>query len=551
VLSGVAAAGAPIIGQVTIKDSNGVLRSVDIKTDGGYSVDVTDMTAPFLLRAAGQVGGREGALVSAATSADLNGTINITPFTDLIVANIAGQITSAYFEKPDFSKLTTQELNTAKTTLTQRLQPILTNLGIADSFDLLRTAFKADHSGFDAVLDVLRVIVDETTGLAKIRDLINNSEITDNLASSTDANALPAPVIGLAGAVGDLLAIENVLKGFNAQFATGLPSPNNPALRSLFVNDGSFLDRGHDLDTFLFAQTTDPTSVGIKLNGVAIIEHIDGSTMRISFQAIDKLGAVDSAEWLVKKVSGIWKLAGDQRSIDQEITAINARNINGVFGTTSTNTQYHRHLNLEIEYAPVDVDSVRVSGPGLTAPVLLHRSTQGEDFVILKTDNSETSGTWLDECGFEPSLERCINFSAVGLNSVYTFTPLDSSGAPIIGKPAFTHTLPAPPLSNAQAESNAASLFGSVTQTTPGSYTSFTDGSTITVTLTLPTAGGAVFDDVQYFYDGNAIGSEILNADGKSVDLTWHGAPPTVAPELHVSTIGQFGRHFRAMGRHN
>ena len=78
-ISGTAAAGAPIVGKVTVKDAKGVQKTVDIAADGKYSVDVSGMTAPFVFHAYGKVGGRDVSLVSAATSEDINKTINITP----------------------------------------------------------------------------------------------------------------------------------------------------------------------------------------------------------------------------------------------------------------------------------------------------------------------------------------------------------------------------------------------------------------------------------------------------------------------------------------
>ena len=74
-ISGTAAAGAPIVGKVTVKDAKGVQKTVDIAADGKYSVDVSGMTAPFVFHAYGKVGGRDVSLVSAATSEDINKTI--------------------------------------------------------------------------------------------------------------------------------------------------------------------------------------------------------------------------------------------------------------------------------------------------------------------------------------------------------------------------------------------------------------------------------------------------------------------------------------------
>ena len=46
-ISGTAAAGSPIIGKVTIKDSLGAQKTVDIAADGKYTVDVAGMTGPL------------------------------------------------------------------------------------------------------------------------------------------------------------------------------------------------------------------------------------------------------------------------------------------------------------------------------------------------------------------------------------------------------------------------------------------------------------------------------------------------------------------------
>ena len=151
VISGTVAAGAPVIGNVFVKDSTGAVRGpVAIEANGSYRIDVSGMTSPFLFRAEGSVGGREVVLASAATAADVGGTINVTPFTDLIVANVAGTVASRFYDSPNFARLTPAELDAARQTLTARLLPVLRELGVQDGFDLLRSAFTANHQGFDA-----------------------------------------------------------------------------------------------------------------------------------------------------------------------------------------------------------------------------------------------------------------------------------------------------------------------------------------------------------------------------------------------------------------
>ena len=52
--------------KVTVKDSLGAQKTVDIEADGTYRVDVADMTGPFLFRAAGTVGAGTRPATSAA-----------------------------------------------------------------------------------------------------------------------------------------------------------------------------------------------------------------------------------------------------------------------------------------------------------------------------------------------------------------------------------------------------------------------------------------------------------------------------------------------------
>src|SRR6185295_5749500 len=90
-LSGTASSGAIILGTVTVTDSSApaIERLVNIAPDGSYTVDVSGMTAPLLLRADGVVGGRAVTVHSVALAPDVGGTLNVTPLTELIVSNAA------------------------------------------------------------------------------------------------------------------------------------------------------------------------------------------------------------------------------------------------------------------------------------------------------------------------------------------------------------------------------------------------------------------------------------------------------------------------------
>jgi hypothetical protein len=78
-VSGTASQGAPIVGSVTLKDSKGASKSAAINSVGGYSVDVTGMTAPYIMKA-----GNFYSVVDSATTA------NVNPLTDMCTRTAAG-----------------------------------------------------------------------------------------------------------------------------------------------------------------------------------------------------------------------------------------------------------------------------------------------------------------------------------------------------------------------------------------------------------------------------------------------------------------------------
>ncbi|MFZ3115534.1 MAG: hypothetical protein WA133_01210 [Syntrophales bacterium] len=381
-LTGTAAAGAPIIGTVTIKDSTtptAQTKTVTIEANGKYTVDVTGLKAPYMVRADGYVGGNEYHLYSAGTSADVGGTINITPLTDLIVANIAGSIAKTYFDNGAFSTLTAVQLTAQSEALRAKLLPVLQAVGVSSSIDLLRASFSTDHSGLDAALDVLRVTTDTTTGVATITNIITQQQMTSNIATGIYTGVLDNTT-DVATGVTDIQKISAGFKAFSALFATSLPSETNPTLLSLF-DSATFIDDGQNLASFLSELTTEQDIIGISFANIAI-QSMDAAmgTAVVAFDVIQN-GKVDNDGpepfHMIKKVDGKWYMQGNQRIAHVRIRA------RAEYQSVNTPATITTGLWINIEdRGSKGITSAVVNGVGLTSPVTLISQINTEWFAI-------------------------------------------------------------------------------------------------------------------------------------------------------------------------
>lgn len=189
-LSGTAATGAPIDGTVTVKDAKGVEKNIGTNVDGSFTLDVTGMTAPYLLRVMPSSG---PALYSYASQ---NGqTVNLTPTTNLAMFLAAGQTDlDAMYTDWNGTAVSAAQVAIAEGTVRANLitQMEAASLDVAN-YDLFTSAFAADGSGIDGVLDDLIIAVDASA---------NSFTFTDR--SGTDlgwdgALTPPAPTTGGSG----------------------------------------------------------------------------------------------------------------------------------------------------------------------------------------------------------------------------------------------------------------------------------------------------------------------------------------------------------------
>ncbi|WP_038247186.1 hypothetical protein [Ghiorsea bivora] len=311
-VSGVVATGAPLVGFVAVKGSAGNVATANIDAQGKYSVDTSNLTLPLVLYASGISGGKAYSIISAATISDVGNTVNITPLTDLIVSNVAGSHSEAFFNNPNYTLLSANNLTAAKDVLALRLEPMLTAAGLGAGFDLMNAAFNADHTGYDALLDLLDVQVDTTTNQATITYALDSAiTITDDLTTTADATPIGAVNTGVFQANGAIIQeINAFMLSMNALFANGTPAA---ATVSPFFTAG-FLHQGTDnaAAVTLFSSTL-PAHQSLTANIIATFGAF--SIVSIDTTVNPQLATIRSSDSklmnLEKSVAAGWQLAGD------------------------------------------------------------------------------------------------------------------------------------------------------------------------------------------------------------------------------------------------
>ncbi|MGJ7613453.1 MULTISPECIES: hypothetical protein [unclassified Variovorax] len=494
--SGTAASGLPLSGTVTVKDAKGATKTVQL-VDGNYLVDVSGMTGPFVFRAEGVVGGQRTVIHSAATAADANGTINITPLTDLVVANIAGQVAAKYFDGGEFSGLSATELKAESDALKAKLLPVLLALGVDSSIDLLRTAFTPLSSALDKALDVLRVSVDPATNVATITNIVTQQQITDDLAvkAAQDAGTTPLSGAGLDTAADDITLIRKVLSDFVGKFANG---PAAPGVLLTLMTDGTnpvtgtygFRSSDQSGQQFANEAAADTNLVGASFTDVVInrINYtIDANNTSprafVEFTHRDKNGVAFSNNQgmqIVKGTDGAWRLRGDGRvfDLDPHIQASKDK----ATGCVSTSMQFSIQDTNTTNSGTAA--SVVVTGPGLPVGGLRHMRAAGGTWPL---QGSATNNIYYlaSNCSNIPGTAGLSDsdIAAIPATPEYTFTAYEVDGTTVAKFSGFDivykHRFHARPMTLAEATAAAYPSF-----TATPALAAYTGGADFSVSAT-------------------------------------------------------------------
>ncbi len=233
-ISGVAAAGLPLIGTVTLKDSSGTAKqlSTTIADDGTFSFDVSSLTPPFLLQGTGTANGTNYTLYSLSSTI---GTCNINPLTHLAVtmAN-SGQDPTTLFSGPTPTKMQALSiaLPTALASMKTRLAPLFSQVG-ASPGNIITDQYSANRHGLDMLFDMASINVGNgsvsITNKADGGTILPSAPITNGLLddATPDIGKMYLPVISGSVATssgsGILGVVVTAYPGFGCGGIPGTP----------------------------------------------------------------------------------------------------------------------------------------------------------------------------------------------------------------------------------------------------------------------------------------------------------------------------------------
>ena len=411
-VSGVAANGVPLVNAtVTLTDANGVSKTTTTDpNNGSYTLNVTGLQAPFVIRASGISGDAQVDMTSMLGTGPLPGQVfyvDITPLTNAMAAVLShtGEATA----------LTTADVNSANLSgnLSNVRSYIVASMGANTlgygGLDPVSTQFLPNGTGYDGLLDNLAVIANPgggaliydkytvpsanvitTTNLSVVDDsgemnslptaatvvaapfalTQNNAPYTTAVTTLLDPTAVALPGTGLRATLGNLqtafngcFAVPSASRGTVASPGSACTSLVNTYLASNYLNDGvsaSQFSSGFLQNSSYDAAVFDLPFVVRYVTPTKAIVHVSwlrGDGLRGNFETT-----------AVANASNVWQLAGNGHQFDVSIRPVAEMRQDLGSATTAVHTlnAYTVGLRVRIAYTS-NIMWAQVSGKGLGA----------------------------------------------------------------------------------------------------------------------------------------------------------------------------------------
>ena len=198
---------------VLLVDADGNTKQVTSDASGAYSIDVSGMRAPFVIKAAGAIGTQEYNLVSmiASSTSGQNNPVQVTPLTTGIAA-IVNAVNSYSADSLTPSSVTSSALTAATSRMVGALAGPISAAGLSNSFNPVTDAFSTNRTGADQVLDVVDVRI-KPSGVVlanRMEVLTDNSDPTNVLLTSASSSGTWPDGVTPAGQA--ILDLQNKIK---------------------------------------------------------------------------------------------------------------------------------------------------------------------------------------------------------------------------------------------------------------------------------------------------------------------------------------------------
>lgn len=357
-LSGTVAVGAPMQNAtLTIMGSNGLSVSASVNSDGSYSnLSLNGLTAPYRLQACGLVNAVYTCHYAVAQG---GGVANVTSLTtaQVTLANggdAAGIMTSG---APSASAL-----SGSQQTLQAALAQALAAVGLSGGADFTTTAFNADRTGMDKMLDVIAASTGVNNGhtFVQLEGRVGGGNFyVDSSGARTGSLGDSALISGLGL---DLTGISQIFAALNS--AAG--SSTVGACAAALGNNASMLDAQFSLT--INQQTLNAGNFAAQIcsflsQGGLLGGSVANPTLRdCDFSGSDKICTVgfdvlngsaiqEGAEMAVVLRSGsaTWKLLGQATPYEIHVNANVQRTLRA--NVSSPQPSYYRAISFEVHTA--------------------------------------------------------------------------------------------------------------------------------------------------------------------------------------------------------
>lgn len=425
ILSGVVASGAPLAGAtITVVDSDATTvdpKAVTADANGNYSVDVSGLKAPLVVKASAVVQGTPVDLVALVPSLTASSTnaANVTSLTNAVAALLAPSgDTSTLLTPATLAATATAQKVTDATSLvvnTLRTDPVIA-ASLGANFNPLTTTFTANGTGIDAVLDRLDINVSAagvaiTNLAAALPDSGTPVAVTLTAAQTSTPTITPMLPVSAAAAdtptAADVAALGTKIETCLAQpLATRVTMDSGGTVTALSptctFGAANFRSSGRNwvqvAGQFVFAKgylTGAKVGKGVTVLTLAPFGLTDAKTFKhpycntatcvvVRFPFTTPSGKTSQSDWLMAKTAGGWDSVGNQNPynvyVDPRLIRMDQQNKS----TTSTTPPYYltsrfeSQMRLGVDLSFGDTNNLRAArftGPGLpTAGVVLVRS---------------------------------------------------------------------------------------------------------------------------------------------------------------------------------